>query len=525
MSRALQRMASAGRPRLRTILQSFDTARFQRDDQADTKTDIDQARSEILSAILFGHEVVIPAGVIADCPAAHQLLPEVLAGSSTPRRWIESDTGREYAPIRLGLEEQYVRSNPQGYDAFVHDYISDQRRRLTSYVELSKVAPGVNQRELVIKLGEAYLGRRFDDVRAISRKTGDYFEFIHANFGETRRSAPRPVTCRQGTFTTAPTNLYSKMIRDCVKSLTARRIEYDPSQILSATASRVARSIVEDSGELGQRGSWYSKADAFEDHWDVVRVWLDHALYSRMNKAYGIGVPSYFLQESLGDPTTAEATLAFLDEPSIARMRQDAAAGKPTLPPAAVSVSWPKVWELVSEQDVQLQIFRFQLAISNARAAALSDARALRSRPAEERAAERHRIVGDYRSQCATYVEEHIAFLNAGQSAVVFEQRSNRLMVKVGKPFKPIAGTSADKNTGRAIGVAVGTVVDQIFNSGGWATSGLIAIGETGVGELVGGGVNYVVDKVRRPSNASARAADRFYGAETDRVNYWLSPF
>jgi hypothetical protein len=79
MSRTLKQLAKSSGERRRMILQSLDTARYQKDKLADTKIDVDLARSEMLSAILFGHEIIIPAGVIADCPAAHILLPEVLA--------------------------------------------------------------------------------------------------------------------------------------------------------------------------------------------------------------------------------------------------------------------------------------------------------------------------------------------------------------------------------------------------------------------------------------------------------------
>ena len=41
--------------RLKTMLQSIDTARYHEDKPADRMTDIAHARSEVLSAMLFGY--------------------------------------------------------------------------------------------------------------------------------------------------------------------------------------------------------------------------------------------------------------------------------------------------------------------------------------------------------------------------------------------------------------------------------------------------------------------------------------
>lgn len=160
MSKALKQIARSTGPRMRTLLQSMDTARFHEDAASDTKIDIDQARSEILSALLFGHEIVVPAGAVADCPAAHTLLPEVLAHSRVARKHIKSDTGQNYYPIRLGVEEQFVESDPHGYDAFIRHSIADERERLAPYVILQKVAPDIERRKLLVTLGESYLTRK-----------------------------------------------------------------------------------------------------------------------------------------------------------------------------------------------------------------------------------------------------------------------------------------------------------------------------------------------------------------------------
>src|SRR5690606_11670188 len=122
--------------RFRTLLQSLDTARYHADRVVDRQTDIHQARTEILSAVLFGHEVVIPAGQIADCPAVRTLLPEVLNSFERARRRVYQLSGRRYFPFRLGVERRFVETDPRGYDSFVRNYIEDTQVRIAPHIEV-----------------------------------------------------------------------------------------------------------------------------------------------------------------------------------------------------------------------------------------------------------------------------------------------------------------------------------------------------------------------------------------------------
>jgi hypothetical protein len=92
--------------RIRTIFQSLDTARYQKDGSDEKTFDTAHARSEALSALLFGHEIIIPAGVIADCPAFLQLFGEVMSPSDEYRMKMSGD-GEMYRPFRVALERRF----------------------------------------------------------------------------------------------------------------------------------------------------------------------------------------------------------------------------------------------------------------------------------------------------------------------------------------------------------------------------------------------------------------------------------
>jgi hypothetical protein len=509
---------------MRTVLQSFDTARFQNDDPADTKVDIDQARSEILSAVIFGHEIVIPAGVIADCPAAHQLLPEVLGPFRTLRTRIEQSAGSTtYHPFRLGLEERFVQDDSRGYDNFVSDYVAGQKIRLANYVKLSEVAGPSGTAAMIVRLAEAYLGRRWAEVRAINTGLASYFELVHESFGLPDSSSALPVTCKGQMFTAAPQALYSRNIAAFCRAAARRGRTDDALARIRGAARRASSDIAKAGAEAGQRGSWYAMSTLFEEDWRIVRCWIDHVLYDRMHRAYSVDIPSFFMQETNTGESDRELALAFLDDDSLSKFRTEFRDGKRPLPPAVAKVDWSAIWSFVAEPDIQERIGKLQLVLGNARTATQVARRSLRA-AGSERAAQSRDIVDGYRRQVADEIDGYVTFLNAGQSGVRFKQKSNKLLIDVGRLHKKRAGTAADKNTGRGLSVAIGVAADAMTANPGFFTAGLYAVGETAAAEAVGHGINVVVDFVRRPSKASLKAADNFYNAVQDRVNYWLAP-
>jgi len=507
--------------RFRTLLQSIDTARYHDDRQIDRKVDIDQARTEILSAVLFGHE---PAGVIAGCPATYRLLPEVLNGFEYARKRIH-DKGRRYFPFRIGVERRFADEDPQGYDAFIRDYIAYERRRIAPHIELGSndaLASAKTQAKSPVELlAEAFLARDWPGIRAVSDHYADYFEFFYEHFVESGERTPKPVTSRDGALTTVPKDYYSRFVSRCCSNLESRGVEYEHTHELRRLTGEIRRSMLNQNVDPGQRGSWYGSREQFEEKWEDIRVWFDHALYSRMARAFGVQIPSFFTQELSNSPIQRSASLAFLDHPSLKAFAGSVAKGKPALPPAASEVNWPAVWQLVAEDDVQSKIRKLQLSIQDH----LKALREQRLQLGDLSAAQKRKRIAvlhsDYRRKSFDDINEHIEFFNSGQSGFRFRHQNGRLLVD--------AKISPPKQNG------IKVLVRNMIGAGAGAAASVVTAGAPGliaapaavtgnyIGEKIGAGVGRMIDYFSRPRGKSREAQENFFEAERIRVNYWFS--
>jgi len=507
--------------RFRTLLQSVDTARYHADRQIDRKTDIDQARTEILSAVLFGHEIIIPAGVVADCPAVHVLLPEVLKNFERARRRIFKYNGRRYFPFRIGVERRFADRDPRGYDAFVRDYIDDPSKRIAPNVELSESVERDRVRQTIVRLGQAYLARRWDEIRAINSRFAEYFELVYENFGEESDRTPRPVTARDGALTSVPQDYYAAFVRDCCRNIEARKVEYDHVEGLRATTQSLRHRMAGWEVDTGQRGSWYGLAEEYGEQWHDIRGWFDHALYQRMVGAFGIDIPSYFTQEIGDDAVSREVSLAFLDPHSLHRFRSDLAAGQAALPPAASQVNWGAIWETVSEHEVQDAIRSLHLKLLDARDVLRTERHKLAGLEKQKREQRASILLKEYRQRSFAAIDAHIVFLNSGQSGLTFKQQNNRLMVDAHRPHK---GSGAGRRlVTNMIGTGVGMAAALDPNLPGLIAAPL-ALGTTYLSDLADRTVaQTVIDHFKRPKANDVKVKQDFYAAERSRVNYWFS--
>lgn len=242
-----------------------------------------------------------------------------------------------------------------------------------------------------------------------------------------------------------------------------------------------------------------------------------------MRRAYAIEVPSFFGQEVNQDEVSREVSLAFLDDLSLSQLRSDVDLRKPPLPPAAAEVKWGGIWEAVGEEDVQNRIANLQLGLRNAREIAIEGRRKARELSGIHRDREEGRIVDEHRARSSALIQEHIEFLNSGQSGIRFTQRNGKLMVVAHAPQKPYTGFAAEKNFSRGISLGLGIAIDLTLQAKGAVMIGLICAMEIATSEGLSKGVSTLVEYVRRPSEQSRKVAGDFYSAERDRVNYWFS--
>lgn len=97
-----------------TLIQSFDTARFH-EDRFEEEERINLARTEVFMNLLYGREVVVPAGQIAESPAVFTLFREVMASYKQHPKNIPKKA--RWKPFRIALEYNY-----RDYTDFVSRY-------------------------------------------------------------------------------------------------------------------------------------------------------------------------------------------------------------------------------------------------------------------------------------------------------------------------------------------------------------------------------------------------------------------
>ena len=98
-----------------TLIQAFDPARF-RPDRHGERSRLAEARTEVLLNLLFGREIVLPAGHIADSPAVATVYLEVMGAFD--RLPLDRKFSVRNKPFRIALEASYL-----DYDDYVEKYV------------------------------------------------------------------------------------------------------------------------------------------------------------------------------------------------------------------------------------------------------------------------------------------------------------------------------------------------------------------------------------------------------------------
>lgn len=265
--------------RTRALLQSFDTARFHGDDQADRLADINQARSEILSAALLGHEVILPAGIVADCPAAMVLLPEILPGYLARKEKIRTHAGTRYDPFRIGVERRFACTGAPAYDSFVQDYLATVEGRLTRWRNFEDMAGPADAQKVLVEAGKNYLKRDWHAIRGALGSYADYASLVAAIYSRDDDDNAEPVLCPDGRLTAPGDNSIERAMKGYVRAVRRRGATGEDLEALSRGTEIAAARIRAEGGKPGERGAWYTRAQDFGEQWRYARNWLDQILY------------------------------------------------------------------------------------------------------------------------------------------------------------------------------------------------------------------------------------------------------
>lgn len=318
-----------------TLIQAFDPVRlfWNRTEEARR---IMEARTEVLLNLLFGREVVLPAGQIADSPAVAVVYREVmLAFDQLPPAKRERIRAK---PFRIALEHGY-----EDYTDYVARYIDvgapiiqlplpEQRR-------LEERAAGL---ALVKRL---YIERQYDELERVVGRPGfaEYANLVRVYLDA--RAVARPAVSAS-----APPDLLAT-VRRRVQGLRTG----DYSDYLMEIED--ALPFFASAPEFGTyRGLWYAHAERFGSSWDIVRHWLDQSLYVNLTRYYGVQHPVFTTKDLPAARYSARDILM----PELAEYNVE------SQPVEIGSVDWKSIWEIVADSDFQRSLARMTEAVSSA---------------------------------------------------------------------------------------------------------------------------------------------------------------
>jgi len=512
--------------RVRTLLQSFDTARFNGDHIADRLTDINQARSEILSAVLLGHEIVLPAGVLADCPAAMTLIPEILPPYFEFRETISRLSGNRYDPFRIGVERRFTVNGASAYDSYISEYAETINSRSAKWINLEEMWGDAFERSAISELARRYVARDWKGIRDIAGSFADFAKLVADYVSRNDHNNAAPVICRDGLLTRPGKLTITRRMQSYLAKLERRGMLGDDIDALRSGIKTANSAILHDAVNPGERGPWYVRREDFGNSWPYARIWLDQIMHRRMVQAFDIDLPSYFTQELEDKKRDRALGLAYMDDSSIEAFEADIQAGAPSMPPALAMIDWAKIWELIAQEEVQNQQNRLQVRLASLRHALRTDVQRIR-RIGPDNSDERiNNIRANANQEMGEAVDEFIDFIQSGEKTVILKRDKTRLIAFAGKQPKPLKDTRTGKGLTFGTAVSIGVSVDVVTGGSGLGTATMVGltVAEQLSGKAISSGLLSTIDRIRRPRNRDVAKEMEFYTAARDQVNFWIAP-
>ena len=290
----------------RTILQSFDTARFHPTSlmQSDgnkldvsIESKIGQARTEALISLLFGREIIIPAGQVADSPALITLFLEVIPQFLKIENQINnlfSLAGRpKWKPFRLALENNK-------WNSYI-DYIKAYEYTGAPLVVLEHAGKAndiENKKKEIDYVKSLFINREFDKLGKINSnfpEYGAYAKLIYEYFA----SSESIVHARPGwKIDNTPYNqVLAKFIIDFEKIHEFDRTRNGLEEALSYKELFISiEEFLVEKNLVGLRGNWYEYSEKFDKAWPLYRGYLDYQLFIALAGQYEIDHPIFVSQ-------------------------------------------------------------------------------------------------------------------------------------------------------------------------------------------------------------------------------------
>ena len=528
----------------------MDTARYQEDHMADRLTDIAHARSEILSAMLFGYEVVIPAGAIADCPALIELIPEVMNNAGEHIDKIGKQSRIDFRLFRIGLEEKYLKLNGlTGYSAFVADYLKSKlgaEPPLVALIDLARNS-GWNQQTVPAILGKAYVDRDWKaidqlgkDIAGASGDNGalerfeDYRNYAQTVFhflepGIHNSQASRPLFSPTNFISQTPPAYYHEGIGNLLDTSAHRKLAERDFEKERMALQRVYEEMVGNGANPAERGSWYRYEAIFKNEgvWGYLRNWLDVLLYDRLRDGFDVRVPSYFTQELDACSEDLSMTLALTPLNSVGSFIDDLQLQtQPFEHPAEFEVDWEPIWQLIAEKGYQVSLAAMTERYKDALACEEQELATITSENAADIKREKNLITQKRRARMVAAFDDHIQFLNEQVKNFKLVNRNGKIIAKRSLTIPTRKAAKLGVNLLTA-GMGAEFVPEHVFDKFIDVFSGKVVDHITG--ELVEDVWERdirspsVINAVKRPRNTLIQDRQSFIAANRDRINLWIS--
>lgn len=287
----------------RALLQSFDTARFQpsslkRRDGSELSTGLAAkvalARTEAALNLLFGREIVVPAGQIAESPAFVTIFMEIMSPFLESYATLTAAACKNaglppFQPFRLALESRSMID----YEGFVREY-----RFTGAPLVLIRAAGGdggERDKEAAARIDgfkKLFLARNFSGLEAAVGQPGygDYAKTVASWFG------PRTAVFARKDVAEVSANEYARFfdlrLRDEAlvgEGVSEARASLDLVEEIEA--------VLREAEVSGYRGNWYRFAERFGEIWPLARAYLDTRLFLTLARQYDIDHPIFVTQE------------------------------------------------------------------------------------------------------------------------------------------------------------------------------------------------------------------------------------
>ncbi|HKO47353.1 MAG TPA: serine/threonine-protein kinase [Polyangiaceae bacterium] len=283
------------------LLQSFDTARFQRSSvkredgsplSNAVPAKIALARTEALLNVLFGREIVVPAGQIADSPAFFALFRELIPHYEARRAQIAAASAKAdlplYKPMRLALEKRAM----QDYAGFVRAYEYTGATLPLLDIVGKPEAEQTKDKTKIEGFKHLFLAQQY---AALEKAVGidGYGEFARSVRGYFDDETA--VFARAGIPEVSATDY---------REVFERRLRDDRISGVGIEEARATLPIVEkiqsdlrQTKAVGFRGNWYLYSTIFKEAWPLARAYLDFRLFVSLARQYGVDHPILISQE------------------------------------------------------------------------------------------------------------------------------------------------------------------------------------------------------------------------------------